>query len=103
VIAARVAVAAFPDAQSPRLESERYSHRATSVTASEYAEAVVCSWSSVAVYAANRSARSAPARNSRAHDGFSIGHEAQPLPIPGGVDILDADRRAERFVTADNC
>jgi hypothetical protein len=30
---------------------------------------------------------------------YSIGYEAQPLPVPGGLGILHVDRRAERFVT----
>jgi hypothetical protein len=34
---------------------------------------------------------------------YSIGYEAKSLPVPGGIDILDVDRRAEQFVTADNC
>jgi hypothetical protein len=33
----------------------------------------------------------------------STGYEAKSLPVPGGNDILDIDRRAERFVTADDC
>jgi hypothetical protein len=33
----------------------------------------------------------------------SIGDEAKSLPVPGGIDILDVDRSAERFVTAGNC
>jgi hypothetical protein len=35
--------------------------------------------------------------------GYSIGYEAKSLPVPGGIDILDVERRAERFVMADNC
>ena len=34
---------------------------------------------------------------------YSIGYEAKSLPVPGGIDILDVDRRAARFVMADNC
>jgi len=34
---------------------------------------------------------------------YSIGYEAKSLPVPGGIDILDVDRRAERLVMADNC
>jgi hypothetical protein len=33
----------------------------------------------------------------------SIGDEAKALPVPRGIDILDVDRRAERFVTPGNC
>jgi hypothetical protein len=33
---------------------------------------------------------------------YSIGYEAKSLPVPGGIDILDVDRRAARFVMADN-
>jgi hypothetical protein len=48
--------------------SERCSHRSTSVTASAYAAAVFCSWSSVALYAANKWARSGPdAKDQRAY------------------------------------
>jgi hypothetical protein len=34
---------------------------------------------------------------------YSIGYEAKSLPVPGGIDILNVDRRAGRFVMADNC
>jgi hypothetical protein len=34
---------------------------------------------------------------------YSIGYEAKSLPVPGGIDILGVDRRAARFVMADNC
>jgi hypothetical protein len=34
---------------------------------------------------------------------YSIGYEAKSLPVPGGIDILDVDRRAARFVMPDNC
>jgi hypothetical protein len=34
---------------------------------------------------------------------YSIGYEAKSRPVPGGIDILDVDRRAERFVMPDNC
>jgi hypothetical protein len=34
---------------------------------------------------------------------YSIGYAAKALPVPGGIEILDADRRAERFVMDDNC
>jgi len=34
---------------------------------------------------------------------YSIGYEAKSLPVPGGIDILDVDRRAERLVMPDNC
>ena len=34
---------------------------------------------------------------------YSIGYEVKSLPVAGGIDILDVDRRAERFVMADNC
>ena len=34
---------------------------------------------------------------------YRIGYEAKSLPVPGGIDILDVDRRAERFVMPDNC
>ena len=45
-------------AHNTRLGSELSSHRPRSVTTSAYAAAVFCSWSSGAMYAANRSARS---------------------------------------------
>jgi hypothetical protein len=32
---------------------------------------------------------------------YSIGNEAQSLPVPGGIDILDVD--AARLVIADSC
>jgi hypothetical protein len=34
---------------------------------------------------------------------YSIGYEAKSLPVPGGIDILDVDRRAEWFVMPDDC
>jgi hypothetical protein len=35
--------------------------------------------------------------------GYSIGYEAKSLPVPGGIDLLDAGRRAERLLMPDNC
>ena len=32
---------------------------------------------------------------------YGIGYEANPIRVPGGIDIVDVDRRAERFVIAD--
>jgi hypothetical protein len=33
---------------------------------------------------------------------YSIGYTAKSLPAPGGIDILDVDRRAKRLLMADN-
>jgi hypothetical protein len=33
---------------------------------------------------------------------YTISYEAKWLPAPGGIDVRDVDRCAERFVTADN-
>jgi hypothetical protein len=35
--------------------------------------------------------------------GYSIGWEAKSLGVPGGIVLLDAGRRAERFVMPENC
>jgi hypothetical protein len=34
---------------------------------------------------------------------YSIGYAAKPLSVPGGINILDVDRRAARFVMSDIC